>query len=122
MIDSPSSFVQERRRVKKRNPRYYVGALGILTVILPLFSCTQVDFSKAAIIIRITTQGRQDYRQWVTQYYLRHSVDGVYFVDYKQGNSRKVVQKKTFKNYGHKHEGYKCLIVVLNIGNSPLTH
>ena len=76
----------------------------------------QVDFSKAAIIISVATQGRQDYRQWVTQYYLRHSVDGVYFVDYKQRNSRKVVQK-TFKNYGHKHEGYKCLIVVLNIGN-----
>ena len=78
----------------------------------------QVDFLKAAIIIRIATQGRQDYRQWVTQYYLRHSVDGVYFVDYKQRNSRKVVQKI----YGNKHEGYKCLIVLLNTGNSPLTH
>ena len=81
----------------------------------------QVDFSKAAIIIRVATQGRQDYRQWVTQYYLRHSVDGVYFVDYKQRNSRKVFQKN-FKNHGYKHEGYKCLIVVLNIGISPLTH
>ena len=57
----------------------------------------QVDFLKAAIIIRIATQGRQDYRQWVTQYYLRHSVDGVYFVDYKQRNSRKVVHKNLQK-------------------------
>ncbi|CAH3172634.1 unnamed protein product [Porites evermanni] len=63
----------------------------------------QVDFAKAAIIIRIATQGRQDYRQWVTQYYLRHSVDGVYFVDYKQRNSRKYFtgnrDQNTVKSY-----------------------
>ena len=121
MIDSPSSLVQERGRGRKGILGTRFALLVILTVVLPLFSCVQVDFSKAAIIIRVATQGRQDYRQWVTQYYLRHSVDGVYFVDYKQRNSRKVVQK-TFKNHRYKHEGYKCLIVVLNIGNSPLTH
>ena len=29
---------------------------------------------------------------------------------------------KTFINHGYKHEGYKCLIVVLNIGNNGWIH
>ena len=49
-----------------------------------------MDFSRAALIVRVATQGRQDYRQWVTQYYLRYSLDGIHFVDYKQRHTRKV--------------------------------
>ena len=50
----------------------------------------QVDFGKSVFIVRVATQGRQDYRQWVTHYYLRYALDGIHFVDYKQKYSRKV--------------------------------
>ena len=50
----------------------------------------QVDFGKSVIIVRVATQGRQDYRQWVTHYYLRFGLDGIHFVDYKQKHTRKV--------------------------------
>ena len=50
----------------------------------------QLDFSRWAKIIRLATQGRQDTDQWVTQYYVRHSLDGIRFVDYQERNTRKV--------------------------------
>ena len=50
----------------------------------------QVDFGGPAKIIRISTQGRQDADQWVTQYYVSHSLDRVHFLEYKERNSRKV--------------------------------
>ena len=50
----------------------------------------QVDFGKAAKIIRIATQGRQDADQWVTQYYVMHSLDLIRFNEYKERNSRRV--------------------------------
>lgn len=51
----------------------------------------QVDFGGAAKIIRISSQGRQDANQWVTQYYVSHSLDRVHFSEYKERNSRKVI-------------------------------
>lgn len=51
----------------------------------------QVDFGGAAKVIRITTQGRQDANQWVTQYYVSHSLDRVHFSEYKERNNRKVM-------------------------------
>ena len=53
----------------------------------------QVDFGGAAKIIRISTQGRQDANQWVTQYYVSHSLDRVHFSEYKERNSRKVIEE-----------------------------
>ena len=50
----------------------------------------QVYFGGAAKIIRISTQGRQDANQWVTQYYITHSLDRVHFSEYKERNNRKV--------------------------------
>lgn len=50
----------------------------------------QLDFGKAAKIIRLATQGRQDADHWVTQYYVKHSLDGIRFVEYKERNNRKV--------------------------------
>lgn len=52
----------------------------------------QTDFGGAAKIIRISTQGRQDANQWVTQYYVTHSLDRVHFSEYKERNSRKVIR------------------------------
>lgn len=50
----------------------------------------QLDFGKAAKIIRFATQGRQDADQWVTQYYVMSSLDGIRFVEYKERNNRRV--------------------------------
>ena len=50
----------------------------------------QVDFRRAAKIIKISTQGRQDSRQWVTQYYITRSLDAVHFMHYKERNNIKV--------------------------------
>ena len=52
----------------------------------------QVYFGGAAKIIRISTQGRHDLNQWVTQYYITHSLDRVHFSEYKERNSRKVMR------------------------------
>ncbi|XP_068726466.1 uncharacterized protein [Montipora capricornis] len=49
----------------------------------------QVDFGGASKIVRIAMQGRQDANQWVTQFYLSHSMDRVHFVEYMERNSRK---------------------------------
>lgn len=51
----------------------------------------QVYFGGASKIIRISTQGRQDANQWVTQYYVSHSMDRVHFSEYKERNNRKVI-------------------------------
>ena len=53
----------------------------------------QLNFGKAAKIIRLATQGRQDADQWVTQYYVKHSLDGIRFVEYKERNNRKVSEE-----------------------------
>ena len=53
----------------------------------------QIDFGRAAKIIRISTQGRQDVDQWVTRYLVLHSLDGINFVTYKERNNFKVTQK-----------------------------
>ncbi|XP_027046430.1 uncharacterized protein LOC113674157 [Pocillopora damicornis] len=49
----------------------------------------QVDFKRAAKIIKISTQGRQDTYQWVTQYYVTRSLDRVHFMPYMERNSIK---------------------------------
>ena len=51
-----------------------------------------VDFGRTMRVVKIATQGRQDYRQWVTQYYLSYSQDNVYFAEYEQNSARKVRQ------------------------------
>jgi hypothetical protein len=50
----------------------------------------QVDFRKPSKIVRIATQGRGNSNQWVTYFYVRHSVDGVYFSEYTEFNTKKV--------------------------------
>ena len=50
----------------------------------------QVDFGRCMRVIKIATMGRQDYRQWVTQYYIEYSVDGGNFAEYKENSNRKV--------------------------------
>ena len=51
----------------------------------------QVDFGRPTRVVKVATQGRQDARQWVTQYYLSYSQDGVHFAEFKQNSNRKVM-------------------------------
>lgn len=51
----------------------------------------QVDFLRATKIVRISTQGRIDADQWVTNYYLSFSQDRLHFAVYKQYNRKKVL-------------------------------
>ena len=48
----------------------------------------QVNFGRLMRITKIATQGRQDASQWVTQYYVSYSQDGIIFTDYKAKSSR----------------------------------
>ena len=50
----------------------------------------QVDFGRAMRVVKIATQGRQDYGQWVTQYYLSYSQDGAHFAEVKINSHRRV--------------------------------
>lgn len=50
----------------------------------------QVDFRGAKKIVAVATQGRHDYNQWVTLYYLSFSVDGIYFAIYVKNGKTKV--------------------------------
>lgn len=52
----------------------------------------QVDFGRAAKIIKMSTQGRQDTNQWVTHYYVTRSLDAVHFMHYKERNNIKVCE------------------------------
>ena len=57
----------------------------------------QVDFRRAMRVVKIATQGRQDGRQWVTQYYLSYSQDGAHFAEVKFNSNRKVSNKAFIK-------------------------
>ena len=54
----------------------------------------QVDFKRSMRVVKIATQGRQDAREWVTQYYVRYGQDGAHFADYKENSNRKVKSKR----------------------------
>ncbi|KAL9950565.1 hypothetical protein ACROYT_G043081 [Oculina patagonica] len=54
----------------------------------------QVNFGRPTRVVKITTQGRQDARQWVTQYYLSYSQDGIHYAEFKENSNRKVVSLK----------------------------
>ena len=82
----------------------------------------QLDFSRWAKIIRLATQGRQDTDQWVTQYYVRHSLDGIRFVDYQERNTRKVSTQyqgsvkrlgKLWNGIGVKNTVTRCLFLLV---------
>lgn len=53
-----------------------------------------MNFRGAKKIVAVATQGRNDYKQWVTLYYLSFSVDGTYFAKYRKNGRTKV--RKTF--------------------------
>jgi len=44
----------------------------------------QVDLGSKTIVARIATQGRADWNQWVIEYKLQHSEDGLLFTFHRQ--------------------------------------
>lgn len=50
----------------------------------------KVDFGRLMKITQVLTQGRQDYGQWVTSYYLSSSVDNVHWAMYRFRSGNKV--------------------------------
>ena len=75
-------------RLHRRRRGRYMGAWS--AKYNNYYQWLQVDFGKAAKIIKISTQGRQDLKQWVTQYYVTRSLDALHFVPYKERNNIKV--------------------------------
>ena len=52
----------------------------------------QVRFKRPKKVVAVAIQGRQDFNQWVTLFYLSSSVDGVYFAKYVKNGATKVCQ------------------------------
>ena len=50
----------------------------------------QVDFKRSMRVVKIAIQGRQDARQWVTNFFVKYSQDGANFAEYKENSNRKV--------------------------------
>ena len=58
-----------------------------------------VDFYRAMRVVKISTQGRQDAAQWVTQYFVEYSQDGSTFTEYKENSNRKVMDRSGVINF-----------------------
>lgn len=58
----------------------------------------QVDLGRWTKVTRISTQGRQDADQWVTNYRVSYSYDGIFFRDYKDnaGDAKVFIQGLKF--------------------------
>ena len=78
-----------RARLHIRRQGRYIGAWS--SQYNNRYQWVQVDFTGPAKIIRISSQGRQDANQWVTQYYVTRSLDAVNFQPYKERNNIKVM-------------------------------
>lgn len=51
----------------------------------------RIDLAKDTSVTKVATQGRFNADQWVTSYYVRHSLDGTHWVTYKQNSVNKVL-------------------------------
>jgi len=58
----------------------------------------QVSLGSSSTVKGIATQGRQDANQWVKQYTISHSKDGMRFIPYNEGRGT-VVIKKSFREW-----------------------
>lgn len=77
-------------RLNRRRRGRYIGAWS--AKYNNHFQWLQCDFGRAAKIIKMSIQGRQDLNQWVTQYYVTRSLDAVHFMHYKERNNIKVCE------------------------------
>ena len=73
----------------------------------------QVDLGSLAVITQIATQGRQNYPQWVRNYTISFSLDGVDFHTYENGKvlNRVCIRLSHFffgNVFSHKEDMYRC--------------
>ena len=66
----------------------------------------KVNFGRILKITKIDTQGRQDYRQWVTRYQVSSSLDGVHWSLYRYKSNDMVGKNAHF-------DGRKILYIVI---------
>lgn len=66
----------------------------------------KVNFGRILKITKIDTQGRQDYRQWVTKYQVSSSLDGVHWSLYRYKSNDMVGKNAHF-------DGRKILYIVI---------
>ena len=57
----------------------------------------QVSLGSSSTVKGIATQGRQDANQWVKQYTISHSKDGMRFIPYNEGRGTVVIKKSLHK-------------------------
>ena len=76
-------------RLNRKKVGHYRGAWAVRHS--TRYQWLKVDFGRPTRIVQILTQGRQDYRQWVTQYYVTYSQDGIHWAEYKINSGRKVM-------------------------------
>ena len=55
-----------------------------------IYQWIRVDFGKPAKIVRVSTQGRANYDQWMTSFWLSYSLDFLHYVYYKYQSKIKV--------------------------------
>jgi hypothetical protein len=51
----------------------------------------QIDLGVVSMVTKVATQGRQDADQWVKQYYIKYSIDGIHWAECKDKYSNRKV-------------------------------
>jgi len=58
----------------------------------------QIDFAKIVKITKVLTQGRSDYAQWVTSYWISYSLNNGFYKAYGEGSAIVSIKTKSDKN------------------------
>ena len=66
-----------------------------------------MDFGRLRKVTQVVTQGRYDYGQWVTSFYLTSSMDNVHWSMYRFKSANKV---KAVKSYHVVYRVTRCVI------------
>ena len=75
----------------------------------------QVNFGRFVKATIVSTQGRDDTFEWVKKYRLTYSYDGIFFRDYMEDGSVKVI----FSSIKNPMVCFFCLCVIKSKSNSP---
>ena len=73
----------------------------------------KVNFGRILKITKIDTQGRQDYRQWVTRYQVSSSLDGVHWSLYRYRSNDMVGKIALYLRRNAHFDGRKILYIVI---------
>ena len=58
----------------------------------------QIDFAKIVKITKVLTQGRSDYDQWVTSYWISYSLNNGFYKAYSEGSAIVSIKTKSDRN------------------------